>query len=149
VPLEINDDDLRFYDNRGEMLNSTYRMNVFHVTVMLTTAQMMTFLLHFMLRYLQGDLFENSDFCAVGDAIAIIFGVFIYNFLGGLKPTYYLAFLVSSVGCLGILYIENNYQTNPDVLHHTSFLNDYEFYRRTSFLIFMTKFGIGMSYIAC
>jgi hypothetical protein len=38
----------------------------------------------------------------------LIFGGFIYSYLGGLIPTYYLAFLISSFGGLAIIYRENN-----------------------------------------
>jgi hypothetical protein len=44
----------------------------------------------------------------VSEATAIVLGGVIYNFLGGLLPTYYFAGAVSLFGALGLLYHENH-----------------------------------------
>lgn len=143
--IVVTPEDKYFYTEDGVLRESIYRLNTAHMTTMLACAQFMTYLLHFQLRFLEGDIYLNSEFCGGSDALAIIFGAIIYNFLGGLKATYFFAFCISSVGILGILYVENNFEQHPEVLQP----GDLEFYRRTNWLIFMSKFGISMSSLAC
>ena len=64
------------------------------------------------LKYLEGSIFTNSNYCAISSATAIVFGSIIYSFLGGLKPTYSLGFIVSTIGCLGILHRINDLNDN-------------------------------------
>ena len=116
VQLELTEQDKVFYNQDGSLKSFIYRLNTAHMTIMLTTSQFMTFLLHFQMRYLEGNLYENSEYQGASDLIAVIFGVIIYNFLGGLKATYFLAFSISTVGTLGILYIENNFEDHPELL---------------------------------
>ena len=65
--------------------------------------------------------------------------------MGGIKPTYFLAFLVSTVGGLGILH-----KTNDDDQTEKKLFEDgnIEFYRRMASLIFIAKFGIAMCMVA-
>jgi hypothetical protein len=75
------------------------------MTIMWCSVSFATYLLHFQLKYLQGNIFMNNYYCAISDAIAVLSGGFIYSKLG-LKVTYYIAFLLGIVGGLGILYIQ-------------------------------------------
>lgn len=99
------------------MLHHVYKWNVMRMAVMQSSLYFMTFLIYFQLKYLQGNIYENACYCGVSDALAIIFATILYTFLGGLKPTYVLSFLVSCIGALGILHIENNFETDPTVMH--------------------------------
>lgn len=113
----LSEEDKKFYNDDGSLKISIYQLNTLHMAIMLSTNQFMTYLLHLQLRYVEGDLIENSEYCAGSDLVAIIFGAIIYKFLGGLKATYVLGFTISTIGSLGILFIENNYQDDPSVLH--------------------------------
>jgi len=64
--------------------------------------------------------------------------------MGGLIPTYYLAFLISSFGGLAILYRENNEEETQFLLMN----NEFDFYRKMPSLVFIAKFGIAMGLIA-
>lgn len=77
--------------------------------------------------------------------MAILSGGIIYTFMGGLKPTYYLAFGISTFGGLAILYRENNNTETEDTL---SINTEYAYYRRMHFLIFISRFGIAMGITA-
>jgi hypothetical protein len=90
------------------MLDRTFKENVARLSIMWSIWAFTTYLLHFQLKYLYGNMFLNNNFCAASQAAAIIFGGFIYSYMGGLKPTYFLAFFISSFGGLAILYRENN-----------------------------------------
>lgn len=78
------------------------------------------------------------------DILAIILVAIIDTFTGGLIFTYFFAFSISAFGLLGILYIENNYETDPSIAH----LEKYEFYRRMPGLLFMVKFGLSVAIIS-
>ena len=106
-----------------------------------------TVLLHFQLKYLEGSIFMNANYYAVSEILAIIFGGFIFYFMGGLKPSYILAFSISIVGALGILYRQNNPEESQMHLLPKE-ERELEFYRKMPALIFIAKFGIAMSFIA-
>lgn len=103
------------------------------------------YLLHFQLKYLEGSIFTNSDYCAVSALVAVIFGGLIYSLLGGIKPTYLLGFILSTVGTLAILHRINDL---ADTHLHILNLDQLEFYKQMPSLIFLTRFGISMSLIA-
>ena len=126
------------------MLDRTFKANVARISAMWSLFAFSTFLLHFQLKYLYGNLFDNNNFCAVSQIAAIVFGGLIYSYMGGLKPTYYLAFLISSFGGLAILYRENNEEESQFLIMH----NQFDFYRKMPSLIFVAKFGIAMGLIA-
>lgn len=90
------------------MLDATFKLNVARMSLMWSMVIFSTYLLHFQLKYLDGNIFENNNYCAVSEMLAILCGGFIYSFMGGLKATYLLAFSISTVGGLGILHRENN-----------------------------------------
>jgi hypothetical protein len=98
----------RYYNKRGKMLDRTLKTNVARLSIMWSFWSFLTYTLHFQLKYLYGNIFENTNYCGASDAIAILSGGFIYTFMGGLVPTYYLAFGISTFGGLAILYRENN-----------------------------------------
>ena len=88
-------------------------------------------------------MYENAYFMGAADVLAILFVVIIDNFMGGLIFTYYLAFGICAFSLLGMLYIENNFETDPSI----SSLNKFEYYRRMPGLLFFTKFGISIALI--
>ena len=143
APLIITEEDKAFYNNHGVMLTNIYRMNTVRITLMLSSLYFMTFLVYFQLKYLYGDIYENSYFLGAADVLAIVSVVIIDSFMGGLIFTYYLAFGICTFGLLGILYIENNFETDPSIAR----LEKYEYYRRMPGLLFVTKFGIAIALI--
>ena len=106
--LIITEEEKKYYDRLGNMREPTFKLNAGFLALMWSTAAFSTFLLHFQLKYLAGNIFENTDYCAASEVVAILFGGLIYNYMGGIKPTYFLAFLVSTVGGLGILHKTND-----------------------------------------
>jgi hypothetical protein len=127
------------------MLDKTFKINIFKMCVMWSMVGFATYILHFQLKYLHGNIFENTNYIAISEVIAILFGGFIYSFMGGLKATYSLAFCISIVGGLGILHRENNYDSDN---RHLLASNQLEFYLRMASLIFIAKFGIAMGLLA-
>jgi hypothetical protein len=65
--------------------------------------------------------------------------------MGGIIPTYYLAFGVSTFGGLAMLYRENNNTEAESVLQIDQ---EYAYYRRMHFLIAISRFGIAMGITA-
>lgn len=65
--------------------------------------------------------------------------------MGGLIPTYFLAFGISGFGGLAILYRENN---NTEIESMTSINPEYAYYRRMHYLIAIARFGIAMGITA-
>lgn len=124
------------------MLERTYKINIVKMSIMWSMIGFATYILHYQLKYLQGNKFENNNYIAISEVIAILFGGFIYSFMGGLKATYWLAFIISTVGGLGILHRENNFDSDN---RHMIASNSAEFLLRMPSLIFIAKFGIAMS----
>lgn len=88
------------------MSNQTFAWNVVRMTIMWSSVSFSTYLLHFQLKYLEGDIFTNNNYCAISDLFAVIWGGYFYNKFG-LKITYYLSFGIGIFGGLGVLYLEN------------------------------------------
>ena len=81
-----------------------------------------TYLLHFQLKYLQGNIFVNSNYCAIADSVAVVAGGLIFAKLG-LKNTYYVAFSLGLIGGVGILQTEiAKLQMNTDGLSQSEIL---------------------------
>ena len=90
------------------MYESVLRHNLMQMTMMTSCLMFSGFLLHFQLKYLQSNIFDLSYYCAVSDFTAVLIGSMIYSFLGSLKASYALAFMVSTVGTLGMLHRLND-----------------------------------------
>jgi hypothetical protein len=88
-----------------KMSNSEFHWNIFRMTIMWSCVSFCTYLLHFQLKYLQGSIFTNNNYCAISDAIAVMCGGCIYSKFG-LKITYYLSYVLSIIGGGGILLLE-------------------------------------------
>lgn len=126
------------------MYDRTFKANVLRMTLMHCIIAFASFLLHFQLKYLEGSIFVNSNYCAVSALAAILSGGLIYAFLGGIKPAYFLGFAASTIGSLAILHRINDAQDQKHLLK----IEQLDFYRQMPSLIFLTKFGISMSLIA-
>ena len=142
IPLTLSEQ--KFYDRKGDMLLRAFKWNVGHISIMWSLSLFNTFLLHLQLKYLNGNIFENSNYCGASEVFAVVFGGIIYNFMGGLIPTYFLASSISIFGSLGILYQENHL----DEIHLLFIKGRLAFYRRMPSLIFIAKFGVAMSLLA-
>lgn len=106
--LPLSDEERRYYDRLGNMHDSVFRRNVLRMTIMHSLIAFCGFLLHLQLKYLEGSIYTNSNYCAISAIIAILSGSLIYAFLGGIKPTYFLGFVVSTIGTLAILHRIND-----------------------------------------
>ena len=101
-----------------------------------------TYLLHFQLKYLEGDLFTNNKFCAITDFIACFFGGYVYKMFG-LKRTYYISISLGIIGGLGVLYLES---MHSDQLISNS---QFDFFNKWMPICIATaKFGIAISFLA-
>jgi hypothetical protein len=72
------------------------------MTIMWSSVSYATYLLHYQLKYLRGNIFINNDFCATSDGIAVLIGGLIYAGFG-MKLTYYFAFTCALVGGICII----------------------------------------------
>ncbi len=124
------------------------------MTIMTSCLIFSGFLLHFQLKYLQGNIFDLSYYCAASDFTAVLFGSIIYSFLGGLKASYALGFMVSTVGTLGILHRLNDIKDQQHefendlnkIFKNKEIEEQLDFYRRMTFLVFLARFGISMAF---
>lgn len=122
----MSEEEKKYYDKYGYLHNDVFKRNVQRMTIMLCLIAFSGYLLHMQMKYLEGSIFTNSNYCAVSSAIAIIFGSLIYSFLGGIKPTYILGFIVSIVGCLAILHrINDLHDSSLRIIH----LEQLDFYK--------------------
>jgi hypothetical protein len=72
---------------------------------MWSTVCFTTYLLHFQLKYLQGNIFTNNNYCAISDFFAVALGGYLFQKLG-LKLMYYGSFSLGLIGGVGIYYME-------------------------------------------
>lgn len=109
-----------------------------------------TYLLHFQLKYLRGDIFSNNNYSAISDFIAVL-SCGIINNKFGLKPTYFIGFLCGLIGSLGILYLEVEFGSSPaDAKNMTASQLQYRqnmFYQYMPWMCFVAKFGIAMAFL--
>ena len=76
------------------------------MTIMWSTVSFTTYLLHFQLKFLHGNIFKNNNYSAVSDVVAIIFGGKLF-FKFGIQIAFYIAFTTGIIGGFGILYLES------------------------------------------
>lgn len=91
------------------MSQETYIKNIIKMSIMWSAICFTSYLLHFQLKYLEGDLFTNNNVIALTDFIACATGGYIYQKFG-LKITYYLSIIIGIVGGLCIMYLENMHE---------------------------------------
>lgn len=96
-----------------KMSNSEFKWNILRMTIMWSAVSFCTYLLHFQLKYLQGSIFTNNNYCAISDAIAVMCGGYIYSKFG-LKITYYFSYFLSIIGGAGILILEYIHKVHQD-----------------------------------
>lgn len=119
------------------------------MTIMWSAVSFTTYLLHFQLKYLQGNIFVNSNYCALADSIAVIAGGLIFAKLG-LKNTYYVAFSFGLIGGLGILQTEiTKLQMNTDGMSQAEiFDKQLQLSSRIPICVFIAKFGIEIGFLS-
>ena len=132
------------------MSESVYRWNVVRMSIMWASVAFTTYLLHFQLKYLQGNIFTNNNYCAISDFIAVAVGGVIYH-QKGLKWTYYFSFGLGLIGGIGILYLETIHSwemASKDTLTR-EFLaaESANFHTRMPAAIFLSKFGIAIAFL--
>ena len=110
------------------ILYRTLRINLVITTVLWMVLTIGYYVLNLILKYLEGDMFMNSYTLAIGEIIAKLSGGLILAVLG-LKRLHLLAFTFATVGCLLMAVF-------------------YKVGALTPYLIFFTRFGIGMGWIA-
>ena len=120
----------------------TFVWNLIKMTIMWSSVCFTTYLLHFQLKYLEGDMFTNNKFCAITDFMAAFLGCQIYKIFG-LKKTYYLSLSIGIIGGLGVLYLES--------MHSEQQISSAQFYFFSKWMpicIGIAKFGIAISFLA-
>ena len=129
------------------MSQSQVWWNTFKMTIMWSAVSFSTYLLHFQLKYLSGNIFTNNNYCAISDAIAVLSGGFIYSKIG-LTRTYLLSFLIGIVGGLGIAYLEELHKLQSEHLLNDSHLGQQNLFKTLMpFAIFVAKFGVAMGFL--
>lgn len=87
------------------MPHKSFIFNLVKMTIMWSCICFTTYLLHFQLKYLEGDMFTNNKTCAVTEIIAMYIGGYVYKTFG-LKKTYYFSITIGIIGGFGVLYLE-------------------------------------------
>jgi hypothetical protein len=59
------------------------------------------YVLTFMLKYLEGNIFTNTYYTLIADALSTILGAYIYR-THGMNATYYVSYCISIIGSLTI-----------------------------------------------
>ena len=134
----------------AKMSDARFYRNALQMAIMWTAVCFSTYLLHFQLKYLRGDIFANNNYSAISDFIAVLSCGVIYNKFG-LKATYHAAFVSGLIGALGILYLEQTYGTpSTGSASLTAAELQYRqnmFYSYMPWLCFVAKFGIAMAFL--
>jgi hypothetical protein len=74
------------------------------MTILWTTTLFPTYLIWFQLKYLKGDIFENTYYYAISDIISRIFGGIIYSEFG-MKRSIIVSQTISLIGGAAIYFI--------------------------------------------
>ena len=79
-------------------------MNLVKMTVMWTQASFNQFLLSAQMKYLEGNIFINFYIFGLSGIISVIVGGIILKIYGA-KTTYYISFIMGTIGCIGMIVI--------------------------------------------
>lgn len=124
-----SDEELLYKGNLIELCKySSLRINLLITTVFLIVLTMGYAELNLLLKYLKGDMFINAYTLASGEIIAKLSGGLILSFTG-LKGLHNLSYGFLSLGALLMVIF-------------------YQVGAATPYLVFFTRFGIGMGWLA-
>ena len=91
------------------------------------------------MKYLRGNIFDNTNSFAISDALSRVFGGFVYSSYG-LKKSFLTSFGIAIIGSIGIYLIQSN---NPIVTNFPYFKSYLTAVNAMPILTMLTKFGIG------
>ena len=117
-----------------------------------------SYLLNFMNKYLEGDIFTNNYVEGIAGVMACLFGVHIFNMLG-LRMTFVTSFGMMLIGGLAVLVLEAKILLIPDsiltIFGDTSsslIMHKIAYTRALNFLVpkftFISKFGVNLAFVS-
>ena len=86
------------------MSDSDYEWNLFKMVFIWTMTIFSSNLIMFQLKYLRGNIFDNTNSFAISDALSRVFGGFVYSAYG-LKRSFLTSFGIAIIGGTGIYLI--------------------------------------------
>ena len=91
-------------NNSIKVSDSQYQWNLLKMTIMWSTTVFATYLLMFQLKYLKGNIFQNTKSYAISDGVSrMCGGIFFARF--GFKKTFIMAYIISIIGGVGIYIV--------------------------------------------
>jgi MFS family permease len=94
-----------------EMSDSDYEWNLFKMVFIWTMTIFSSNLIMLQLKYLRGNIFDNTNSFAISDALSRVFGGLVYSTYG-IQKSFLTAFGIAIVGGIGIYLVQSN---NPVV----------------------------------
>jgi MFS family permease len=88
------------------MDESEYQWNIFKMMIIWTTTVFSTYLIMFQLKYLKGNIYENTNSYAISDTVSRIFGGFIYARYG-MKRALIVSYTVALMGGAGLYFVQS------------------------------------------
>ena len=122
-----------------EMSDSDYEWNLFKMVFIWTMTIFSSNLIMLQLKYLKGNIFDNTNSFAISDALSRVFGGFVYSAYG-LQKSFMTAFGIAIVGGIGIYLIQSN---NPVVTNFPYFRYYLTAEKLMPILTMLAKFGSG------
>jgi hypothetical protein len=87
-----------------EISESQYHVNLVKMCVIWTMTIFSQYLIMFQLKYLNGNIFDNTSSFAISDAASRIFGGYVYSNYG-VKNSFISAYLIAIAGATGIYMV--------------------------------------------
>ena len=109
--------------------------------VIWTTTVFSTYLIMYQLKYLRGNIFQNTNSYSISDAFSRIFGGIVYENLG-LRKSFILAYTIALVGGICIYFI----QCGNAVFE---FQRELPIEKLMPVFTMVTKFGLGAAMLSC
>lgn len=126
------------------MSESQYYWNIFKMIIIWTTSIFSTYLVLFQLKYIKGNIYENTKYYAISDAISRFFGGVIYNQFGIMK-SFIISFAITLIGAIVIYLVDINYIILENIKW---FGYHYTVENTMPELVLVLKFGLGSVMLA-
>lgn len=87
-----------------EISDSEYHVNLFKMAIIWTMTIFSQYLIMFQLKYLKGNIFDNTNSFALSDAISRIFGGYVFSTYG-VRTSFVSAYMIAIAGATGIYMV--------------------------------------------
>jgi len=110
--------------------NKTYLVNLIVMTILWTVSSFDYYMINFQLKYIQGNVFLNSGFSSMSEAVAYGLGGIMVQKMGT-KNAFISAFMFSVAGSLCLIFI------NPETVDQLVL----------AFFVLASKFGVSATFV--